>query len=300
MHKNNTMTDAFNPRILSDIFNKSPDECAVIMEQLIAELGTQKIPLPQPLAPYRKWLLDVTKQAMNACASPIEKAFAGGLLMGFLFRADKTLLVSEAEIDAPAYSEFIRQHIKNRKRLENDWEMYKEDYAEGLRNCPPQHRDDLRQKEPMLDTFLAYAASLIPKKQLSQADFDVMFENPIVSLGYLGWSAFILSPQAIFPKCGSDGKDARVDIYIWCPAQPKFNMIVECDGYEWHNSKEMFTSDRQRDRNFHRMNFVVYRFSGSELFHDMYGVADEAWKSAVFHRFDDKTDINLYGLHSAK
>lgn len=292
------MTEAFNAKDLFNAFNTSPDECEVIMGQLFSEVVAKNIPLAARLEPNRKRLLDATKRAIAACESPIEKAFVGGLLMGFLFRADNTLLISKAGLNAPVFSESVRRYFNERRKIEDDWEEYKKDYAEDLRNMPLQHREEHLQQEPLLDTLEAYVNSLIFRGRISQNDFDMMFKHPIVSLGYSGWSAFILSPQAIFPKCGSGGKDARVDIYIWCPAQPEFNMVVECDGYEWHSSREMFTSDRQRDRNFQRKNFNVYRFSGSELFDNMYGVAEEAWKSAVFHRFDGKKDVNLYGFRS--
>jgi very-short-patch-repair endonuclease len=52
---------------------------------------------------------------------------------------------------------------------------------------------------------------------------------------------------------------------IWIPPYENIKILIECDGYEFHKSKEAFTSDRQRDRALKNKRIEVLRFSGSEI-----------------------------------
>lgn len=51
-------------------------------------------------------------------------------------------------------------------------------------------------------------------------------------------------------------------------------IIIEADGHEWHKAR--FTQDKQRDRAFQRDGFTVMRFSGTEIWADPLGCAEEA------------------------
>ena len=54
-----------------------------------------------------------------------------------------------------------------------------------------------------------------------------------------------------------------------------FKLVIECDGYEYHNStKEQVAYDNQRDFNLKMAGYDVLRFSGSEIF-------DNPWKCAL-------------------
>lgn len=81
-------------------------------------------------------------------------------------------------------------------------------------------------------------------------------------------NAFHMSIQAPFPDIKVNGRSIRPDIYFWIPSNPKVNIVVECDGFQFHSNKEMFTSDRQRDRALQERRYEVLRFSGSEIFAD--------------------------------
>jgi hypothetical protein len=63
----------------------------------------------------------------------------------------------------------------------------------------------------------------------------------------------------------NSGKIIRGDMLIWIPSKEKIKILIECDGYEYHNSKEKFISDRKRDRIFLSNDIEVIRFSGSEI-----------------------------------
>lgn len=73
----------------------------------------------------------------------------------------------------------------------------------------------------------------------------------------------------------------RADFAIWDATLP-FNhtpprvMIVECDGHDFHEkTKEQARRDKQRDRFLVSKGFKVLRFTGSEIWADPDGIADE-------------------------
>jgi hypothetical protein len=80
--------------------------------------------------------------------------------------------------------------------------------------------------------------------------------------------SFHMTIQPRFPTIKIDGKSMRPDIYFWIPARPDVNIIVECDGYQSHFSKDRFTHDRQRDRKLKSLGYEVLRFSGQEIHRD--------------------------------
>jgi hypothetical protein len=53
-------------------------------------------------------------------------------------------------------------------------------------------------------------------------------------------------------------------------------LIIECDGHDFHErTKEQAAKDRARDRAAQLMGFEVFRFTGSELWRDPWGCADQ-------------------------
>ncbi len=68
----------------------------------------------------------------------------------------------------------------------------------------------------------------------------------------------------------------RVDFLIWCPLKPERMMVVECDGHDFHErTKEQAAKDRSRDRALQSQGYEVFRFTGSELYRDPLGCAQE-------------------------
>ena len=55
--------------------------------------------------------------------------------------------------------------------------------------------------------------------------------------------AFHLTMQARFTNLKVDDKTLRADAYIWIPSDPDFNLIVECDGYQFHSDQAAFGRD---------------------------------------------------------
>ncbi len=75
--------------------------------------------------------------------------------------------------------------------------------------------------------------------------------------------------------------DYRVDFLI---SQGATRLIVECDGHDFHNvTKQQALNDRKRDRWLHNDDYVVFRFTGSEIYADPKRCAE-----AAFRYLDDR------------
>ena len=62
----------------------------------------------------------------------------------------------------------------------------------------------------------------------------------------------------------------------WQEIRVDKKMIVECDGHDFHEkTKEQARRDKGRDRNLQSLGFPVYRYTGSELYADVYRSATE-------------------------
>jgi very-short-patch-repair endonuclease len=58
-------------------------------------------------------------------------------------------------------------------------------------------------------------------------------------------------------------------------------LIVECDGHNYHSSKEQIARDNKRDRALNRIGFEVMHFSGSEINSEPYECAREATERLI-------------------
>lgn len=66
-------------------------------------------------------------------------------------------------------------------------------------------------------------------------------------------------------------------------SQPHWRkLVVECDGHQFHErTKEQAASDRSRDRALMGFGYDVFRFTGSELWRDPWGCAEQVVEWAV-------------------
>jgi very-short-patch-repair endonuclease len=79
---------------------------------------------------------------------------------------------------------------------------------------------------------------------------------------------------SITPQAQID--EYRVDFLV--VFQPKFqkdrcnkclSIVIECDGHDWHEkTKEQAARDKKRDRELLKKNYLVIRFTGSEIVND--------------------------------
>ncbi len=57
----------------------------------------------------------------------------------------------------------------------------------------------------------------------------------------------------------------RVDFAIWDTKTKRIILIIECDGYEYHNTREQFDIDRAKDVDLALKGYMVFRFSGRQI-----------------------------------
>ncbi|WP_374950706.1 endonuclease domain-containing protein [Mucilaginibacter sp.] len=89
------------------------------------------------------------------------------------------------------------------------------------------------------------------------------------------WNGVHAMMQAGLPGIKVNSRSIRCDLLIWVPGDESVKIVIECDGFAWHSSKESFVSDRARDRQLQLNGYRVIRFSGSEINEDPSRVASE-------------------------
>jgi hypothetical protein len=102
---------------------------------------------------------------------------------------------------------------------------------------------------------------------------EIYMHNSIIK--NFEWNSYKITIQAGFPNLKLNGKSLRTDLFIWVPGDDAVKIIIECDGYAYHSSKESFQNDRQRDRLFQMNGYKVIRFSGAEINRDPVKVSSE-------------------------
>jgi len=80
--------------------------------------------------------------------------------------------------------------------------------------------------------------------------------------------------------------------------------VVECDGHDYHErTKAQAKRDKQRDREMQALGYAVLRFTGSEIYKDAAGcaeqVADHFWEVARRHRKPQRAPTKTHGEQSA-
>lgn len=74
----------------------------------------------------------------------------------------------------------------------------------------------------------------------------------------------------------------RADILFWFRCgRARGGVVIECDGHEFHEkSKEQAARDKRRDREILTAGFPVMRFTGSEIYRDPVGCAEQVKDAA--------------------
>ncbi|HRF50702.1 MAG TPA: DUF559 domain-containing protein [Anaerolineales bacterium] len=123
-----------------------------------------------------------------------------------------------------------------------------------------------------LDSFLDFciSAGYLAPEGRRRSHFGLLIDQVF---GLNNACHFVL--QARFPNIKVGTRSIRPDMYIFRPLDDKFNVVVECDGYRYHNSPEEFDRDRRRDRVLQLKGFDVLRYSGSEIAADPIAVVGD-------------------------
>lgn len=291
-------TEKLSNKELFEIFNTSPESAAKVFVEVLEVLksrvsGKENI---HRIASDKlfDWIARCVLAAINHCESPIEKAFICGILMRFLIERPQGIFVTAPMQDAVEDKKHLMNELNARVDLECRWDNYMSDVEEDLIHVPLEHKEDFLKEMEVPNSFDEYCRALVKQGSITPERADLILRDPVVSNAGLAWISFIISPQSVFKGFGPEGKNSRVDLYIWCPSQPDFELIVECDGYQFHKSKESFSADRSRDRIFTTAGYSVFRFSGSEIVRDLKKVADELVLSAMVMRYgSDRPELAL-------
>jgi hypothetical protein len=186
--------------------------------------------------------------------SPIEKIFLSSLLLLFIKSGMPCLHITEPAPDVEAYMHYYRtnhlsimQLIESYKEVSGDIELERFDEA------------------------------LLEKKRTGAFTGDQVTEIQVHHsiIRHFEWNSYHLVVQAGFPHIKVNGRSIRCDLLIWVPGDENVKIIVECDGFAFHNSKNSFENDRARDRQLQLHGYRVIRFPGSEINRDPSKVSSE-------------------------
>lgn len=117
-----------------------------------------------------------------------------------------------------------------------------------------------------------------PLEEVSQGDSPIekmMFLALSITAGIDGTTVQINTQQRI--------GDYRVDFHILamdscgaCRTKFERSVIVECDGHDFHErTKEQASRDKKRDRYLQQQGFTVFRFTGSDIWKDVFSCSSE-------------------------
>jgi len=76
--------------------------------------------------------------------------------------------------------------------------------------------------------------------------------------------AWHVSLQPQFPRLLGE-RGVRPDMLFWKPSLQNRHLLVECDGYSFHRSRDSFDTDRRRDRALKTRGYDVFRFTGRQI-----------------------------------
>lgn len=133
-------------------------------------------------------------------------------------------------------------------------------YSGGGMNSPIEHR-------------MAAALLWLQKDWAGFPSVDLLGHGPrklIIESGPFEHLHFGITPQFKVGKY-------KADFLLWF-ALKRFHagVIVECDGHAFHErTKEQAAHDKKRDRDLLTAGYPVLRFTGSEIFKDVLGCADQ-------------------------
>ena len=130
------------------------------------------------------------------------------------------------------------------------------------------------------DSFRDFLSAWISSSDLTPEGVETIVTETTVyrDLNFIHCLHIALQPT--LKGYGANGKAIRPDAILYVPSNSKTKIVVECDGHEYHASKEVFVSDRQRDRKLSESGYKVLRYSGSEIYSAPHKASADLLKSA--------------------
>ena len=130
------------------------------------------------------------------------------------------------------------------------------------------------------------------------------YTSPLEYAFHTAWNALLMPeegsyervPRVLFPLCLVHQYDVEPLPYRLDFAVPMLKIGIELDGYTYHSSREVFTSDRQRQRELETAGWRVAHFSGEEIRQNLAGCVQEVFNmlaGAARQQLDINTDFSI-------
>ncbi len=158
--------------------------------------------------------------------SPIETIFINSLLLTFIKASPLNLVVQHSVRNAPKQIEAFRER---RMKFKEFVSWYTAKYG------------SLERVEEYLDKELTCG-----KMEVGEHRY---LRRHLVFYEYLQLeNSFHMILQPGIPDIRVEGRAVRPDMLFWIPSDESVKVIVECDGFKFHQEKVVFIHDRKRDR----------------------------------------------------
>ncbi len=221
-----------------------------VSDQYLKETNTDDVTISYSMF-YEKFVegvfLNNVENVFKYCQSPIEKIFLNSFMILFLKNRMPCLFITHPFNDTENNIANYRNYYKN---IENFIDSYKKATGD----------DELKEFEERIKA--KQQEGELTERQVD----DIQMYKGLIK--HFELDAYHITPQAFFPNYKVDGKAIRADFYVWVPNDLSVKIIVECDGFQFHNSKASFINDRKRDRLFQLNGYRIIRYSGSEIWKD--------------------------------
>lgn len=207
------------------------------------------------------------QRIFETAESEIEKIFLNSLNLS-AFLHDPFLIVFTPRFDsATEATEFFRERDNQIMEFQRQFE----------------HHSGKKGHKEFTD-WIEHATNMSEDEKMTIRTHVIMYHD----LGLQ--NAYHLSVQATFKDIKVNNKYIRPDMFIWVPSNPKFKLVVECDGFDYHSDKIAFSRDRVRDRILQGRGFQVLRFSGSEILNDPVRKSVELCEYLINRKQEDASD----------
>lgn len=162
-----------------------------------------------------------------------------------------------------------------RKAVENTEEVLEEIFAEAVGDSPIERMFFSALKYQVWRNVSEYTRLVVVTSEEDEAlskSFEHNIDNPTL----------IVRPQAQLSGWRVDFLIHAYDFARLGGPKGWRKLIVECDGHDYHErTKEQAAKDRSRDRQVQLNDYSVLRFTGSEIYKDAWGCAEQVTYWAV-------------------
>lgn len=116
-------------------------------------------------------------------------------------------------------------------------------------------------------------------------DLHSWFDSPIEELFYWAFTNRFKNlkvPKKLYliPQVDFEDLPYRVDFVVGDDTKERkypMQIVIECDGHDYHSSKEQIKKDNERQREIENLGYTFIRFSGSEIYNDVEKCVDEVF-----------------------